>query len=131
VPVTSSDSASFAGMVVATGPRTVSARPSVKLIAPTATAMAPAAAKTVILRITLFPRTQKLSPRDGHDHAKLVKIRFGESGVTHWHPVVTADVSSAINRKMSATRFRGIATSAIWKAAQRPSLHRSGVLGGK
>jgi hypothetical protein len=79
VPVANSDSASFAGIVVATGPRTVSARPSVKLNAPTATAMA-AAAKTVILRITLFPRTQKLSQRAGHDHAKLVKIRFGESG---------------------------------------------------
>src|SRR3974390_423958 len=62
VPVTSSVSATFVGMAAATESRTVSARPSVKLITPTATATAPAATKTVILRITLFPRTQKLFP---------------------------------------------------------------------
>ena len=53
VPVTSSGSTTFVGMTVATGFWTV-VRPSVKLIIPTATATAPAAAKNVILRITPF-----------------------------------------------------------------------------
>ena len=115
VPVTSSGSANSEHAMRQA--RTVSSRPSVKLIAPTATAMALTAAKTAIPRITRFPPTQKLPSRvGGHHHAKWINIWFGESGVTHWHQVVTADVSSAINRKMSATEFRGIATSAIWKA---------------
>ena len=62
VPVTSSGSATFAGMAVATGSRTVSARPNVKLIAPTATTTAPAAAKTIILRIALFPQNAEAGP---------------------------------------------------------------------
>ena len=61
VPVTSTGSATFVSIAGAAGSRTVSARPSVKLITPTATVTAPAAAKTVILRITLSPRAQKPS----------------------------------------------------------------------
>ena len=54
VPVTSSGSTTSVGMTVATGFWTVVLRPSVKLIIPTATVTAPAAAKNVILRITPF-----------------------------------------------------------------------------
>src|SRR5262245_19517740 len=42
-------------MTVETGSRIVGARPSMKLITPTATETTPAAAKTVILRITVSP----------------------------------------------------------------------------
>ena len=56
VPVTSCGSAIFAGMTIATGSRTGIARPSAKLIIPTASVTAPAVAKTVILRITGSPK---------------------------------------------------------------------------
>ena len=77
VPVTSFASATFGGMAAATGSRAVIARPSVKLITPTTTAAAPAAAKTVILCITLFPKRRKLPlVPDRHIQPKLVNVRF-------------------------------------------------------
>ena len=61
-PVTRSASATLVGAMAATGAFAVNARPTVKLIAPAASTTAPAAANTVILRITLFPRTRYKSP---------------------------------------------------------------------
>ena len=52
VLVTRSGARAFAGIMFVTGSRVV----SVKLIIPRATTTAPAVAKTLILRITLFPQ---------------------------------------------------------------------------
>src|SRR5262249_3899331 len=48
-------------MTVETGSRIVGARPSMKLITPTATETTPAAAKTVILRITVSPNANTMA----------------------------------------------------------------------
>src|SRR5262249_2921945 len=48
-------------MTVGTGSRIVGARPSMKLITPTATETTPAAAKTVILRITVSPNANTMA----------------------------------------------------------------------
>jgi hypothetical protein len=64
-------------MPVATGSWTDSVRPSLKLITPTATATATAVAKTLVLRITLFPQYAKAVPwNDRHDQPKLVNFQF-------------------------------------------------------
>jgi hypothetical protein len=76
VPVTSCCSAIFAGMTLATGSRTGIARPSAKLIIPTANVTAPAVAKTVILRITGSPNRYCPFPSDLHDQPRLVNIQF-------------------------------------------------------
>ena len=78
VPVTSSGSTTFVGMTVATGFWTV-VRPSVKLIIPTATVTAPAAAKNVILRITPFLN----APRVTFVRNWLTSSSWG--GPTEWH----------------------------------------------
>ena len=96
VPVTGSGSTTFVGMTVATGFWTV-VRPSVKLIIPTATATAPAAAKNVILRITPFLNAPRVTfvrnwltssswggPTEWHalrwEYCMCRKLKFGRSG---------------------------------------------------
>jgi acetyl-CoA carboxylase carboxyltransferase component len=75
VPVVNADSATFADVTVAMGSRTVGVRLSIKLITATAAVMAPAAAKILILRITLSSTANSVV-HNQHDQLRSVNIWF-------------------------------------------------------
>ena len=113
-PVTSSGSATLDGAVVTPGCWTIRVRPSVKPITIAEPTTALAAARTVVLRITMFPVSEAISMHSAtvirknwltfgcgvvmsksETHVPVLRLSLRRCGLIRWQGIYSADKSDA------------------------------------